>query len=215
MFSPSLQMNFYDPMANMELTLYNGSMLALFFLISLGLASLVICTSPGFGYSNIGLNYLQSEMGMFVSTCLVAMSLSLPGLVVLYTQGPDSKTEFMLPVTAFQWYWVMGWENHETELMMENLSNLSSGSPYLLETTDSGVVPMGASTTFYITSSDVLHSFSLPASFVKCDAVPGRLNALLVKFPHPGVQYGQCSELCGVGHSYMPIKIEVVNTKDA
>ena len=102
MFSPSLQIDFYDPVSNIEIPLYNGSILALFILISSRLISLVLCTGPGFRYSNIRLNFLQSEMRMFVSTCSVAISLSLPGLVVLYTQRPDSKTEFILPVTAFQ-----------------------------------------------------------------------------------------------------------------
>ena len=95
------------------------------------------------------------------------------------------------------------------------MTNFKSRYSYLLETIDNRVVFKSISTTFYITSNDVLHSFSLPASFVKCDAVPKLLNALLVKFPHPRVQYKQCFELCTVRLSYIPIKIEVVNTKDS
>ena len=68
---------------------------------------------------------------------------------------------------------------------------------------------------FFITSNDVLHAFSIPAAFVKCDAVPRRLNAISLNFPHPRVFYRQCSELCRVRHSYIPIKLEVVIPNNA
>jgi len=94
---------------------------------------------------------------------------------------------------------------------MTQLENVKGKrNPYLLETSDCRVVPMGISTTFYVTSNDVLHAFSLPRTFSKCDAVPRRLNAISISFPRPRIFYRQCSELCRVGHSYIPIKVEAV-----
>merc|ERR1719376_937014 len=102
-------------------------------------------------------------------------------------------------------------EASQTELYKSRLESVQGTiNPFLLETSDCRVVPIRINTTFYITSNDVLHAFSLPTTFSKCDAVPWRLNAISVNFSHPRVYYRQCSELCGVGHSYMPIKVEAV-----
>nr|BCM73293.1 cytochrome c oxidase subunit II [Ihlea magalhanica] len=211
MYGPTYMYDFQDPLGGMEMPLYNGFILSLFVLICGGLFMPIACSNPFMKESAVDLDDFMSEMGIFISTSLVVISLCIPGLMILYTQNPDKGSNYVFPVTAYQWYWSLGWSGNEIEMNL-NRSMSSYGATYLLETGDCGVIPLGMTTTFYITSNDVLHAFSLPSVFMKCDAVPGRLNTMMSDFVHPGVMYGQCSELCGVGHSYMPIKLEVLNS---
>nr|BCM73323.1 cytochrome c oxidase subunit II [Thetys vagina] len=216
MYHPSTQSNFYDPMSFTEMYLYNGVIMAFFFLISFGTVMFFAsCVASFFGFCNLQVSGIESEMGMFIASAGVAFSLSVPGMLALYVFHPDVQTGLIYPITAFQWYWTIGWSDFESDLTLSGVDSGPSGIPYLLDTVDGGVVPVNTDCSFCITSNDVLHAFSLPSVFLKCDAVPGRLNLLHVNFMHPGLQYGQCSELCGVGHSYMPLKLEVVELVSA
>jgi len=211
MFSPSLQIDFYDPVSNLEIPLYNGFILSLFFLICRRLVTMLVCSDPIRRESIVDIQLIFAERRVFASTCFTVVALCCPRLVILYTQNPDSQVGFNLPVTAYQWYWTIRWEGNETELYITQLENVKGKrNPYLLETSDCRVVPIRINTTFYVTSNDVLHAFSLPRTFSKCDAVPRRLNAISISFPRPRIFYRQCSELCRVGHSYIPIKVEAV-----
>ena len=215
MFTPSFQVIFNDPVANLEIPVYNRYILSLFVIILRRLFSFLACSNPTIRESIIDIQLLFAERGIFLATCILVIALCIPRLVVLYTQRPDTSIRYNLPVTAFQWYWNIRWERKETELYMEQSENLKKRLPYLLETSDCRVIPYGLNTTFFVTSNDVLHAFSLPNAFVKCDAVPRRLNALTVRINHPRVFFRQCSELCRVRHSYIPIKLEVINIRSA
>lgn len=89
--------------------------------------------------------------------------------------------------------------------------DLEEGNFRLLEVDHRVVLPMGVEVRFLVTSADVIHAWTIPALGVKVDAVPGRLNQLGFTVNRPGVFYGQCSEICGSNHSFMPISIEVVD----
>ena len=93
-------------------------------------------------------------------------------------------------------------------------SKITDRSKRLLEVDNRIVIPQGATVRFLITASDVIHSFTVPAFGFKVDAVPGRVNETYVKVEKLGVYYGQCSELCGVNHGFMPIAVEVVSKED-
>jgi cytochrome c oxidase subunit 2 len=86
----------------------------------------------------------------------------------------------------------------------------AQGKPALLATDEDVVVPAGATVRVLITATDVLHAWAIPSFGVKRDAIPGRLNETWFRADEPGMYYGQCSELCGVGHGFMPIAIRVV-----
>ena len=92
--------------------------------------------------------------------------------------------------------------------------DLKPGDLRLLEVDNRLVIPVDTVVKFLITGSDVIHSFSVPAFGMKMDAVPGRINETWVKLKELGVYYGQCSELCGVNHGFMPISVEVVSKED-
>lgn len=93
---------------------------------------------------------------------------------------------------------------------MKNEDELEKGEPRLLATTEPVVVPVNTHIRFLVTSSDVIHSFAVPSLGIKIDAIPGRLNQGMVYIKVPGIYRGQCSEICGVNHGFMPIEIKAV-----
>jgi heme/copper-type cytochrome/quinol oxidase subunit 2 len=98
-------------------------------------------------------------------------------------------------------------------ILEDDLIKLSIGAMRLLEVDQRLVLPMGVPIRVLITSTDVLHSFAVPSLGIKMDACPGRLNSVFIVINRPGVYYGQCSEICGVNHGFMPIVIEGVESK--
>ena len=90
------------------------------------------------------------------------------------------------------------------------IKELTPGINRLLDTDNYLILPSNCFIRFLITSSDVLHSFAIPSLGIKCDAIPGRINAIGIEIYRTGLYYGQCSELCGVNHGFMPIAVEVV-----
>ena len=128
---------------------------------------------------------------------------------------PDSK--YTVKVTGHQWYWSYEYETPEGEvfafdsLLLSDEDAVAQGKPRLLAVDEPMMLPVGTPVRFVVTASDVLHAFAVPAFAIKTDAVPGRLNETWAEVLRPGTYYGQCSELCGTGHAYMPIMIEAVS----
>ncbi len=121
----------------------------------------------------------------------------------------------VVKVTGYQWYW--GYEYPDNGIG-EYVSNMltpeqakAKGEPVLLGADNRLVLPVGVPIKLIITGADVIHSFSVPAFWVKEDAVPGRLNERTFTIDKEGVYYGQCSELCGDRHGFMPIAVEAVS----
>jgi len=141
----------------------------------------------------------------------------LPSLSLLLLAGPSLSLLYLLDevglpslttkVQGHQWYWV--YESYDLKLWRTE-SYISPSSIRLLGTDTSLVLHSHLVLRFLITAADVLHSWALPAIGLKADAVPGRLNQLSTYLERPGIFYGQCSEICGSNHSFMPIKAEVL-----
>jgi cytochrome c oxidase subunit 2 len=115
-----------------------------------------------------------------------------------------------------QWYWSYEYSDYQTETLefdsyMVPTSDLNKGDFRLLEVDNRLVVPINTHVRVLVTGADVLHAFAVPALAVKMDAVPGRLNQTGFFVKRPGIFYGQCSEICGANHSFMPIVIEAVS----
>lgn len=105
-------------------------------------------------------------------------------------------------------------DNIEFDSYLITDENLKPGQKRLLDVDNRIVIPENTTVKFLITAGDVIHSFAVPALGIKTDAVPGRLNETWTKVTKKGVYYGQCSELCGVNHGFMPIAIEVVSKEE-
>ncbi|MEZ5751542.1 MAG: cytochrome c oxidase subunit II [Paracoccaceae bacterium] len=130
------------------------------------------------------------------------------------------EADVTIKVTGYQWYWGYEYVDHEVEfasymLQRDELADFGyEPRHYLLATDTQVVVPVGRNVVMQVTGADVIHSWALPAFGVKQDAVPGRLAQLWFNVDEPGIYFGQCSELCGTNHAYMPIVIRAVPEAD-
>ena len=145
---------------------------------------------------------------------LILVVIAVPSIKLLANQYSPPKADLTVKVIGNQWYWNYQYPDHgDFEITSNILSDADAkarGEPRLLGVDERMVVPAGATVKLIITSNDVIHAFGVPAFWVKLDAVPGRLNETWFKVDKPGIYYGQCYELCGARHAYMPIAVEVV-----
>ena len=155
------------------------------------------------------------EVVWTVVPVLILLAIAVPSIGLLADQyRPAPKDALTVKVTGYQWYW--GYEYPDAGIP-EFVSNMltedqakANGEPYLLAPDNRLVLPVGRPIKLIITGADVIHSFAVPSLWVKMDAVPGRLNEKSFTIDKPGVYYGQCSELCGARHGFMPIAIEAL-----
>ncbi len=146
---------------------------------------------------------------------LILVWIAVPSFRLLANQYSPPKADITIKATGHQWYWEFEYPDQGgfsfDSIMLTDAEAAKRGSPRLLDTDNRVVVPQGAVVKVLTTSTDVIHSFALPSFWVKMDAVPGRINETWFKVDRPGVYFGQCSELCGTKHAFMPIAIEVVS----
>nr|AEW43214.1 cytochrome oxidase subunit II [Postandrilus palmensis]AEW43215.1 cytochrome oxidase subunit II [Postandrilus palmensis] len=146
---------------------------------------------------------------------LILLVLALPSLRILYVTDEVSQPSITVKTIGHQWYWSYEYTdflNVEMDSYMTPTDDLIPGDYRLLEVDNRMVVPMKLEIRMLITAADVIHSWTVPALGVKVDAVPGRLNQIGFTTMQPGIFYGQCSEICGANHSFMPIVVEAINT---
>ena len=153
---------------------------------------------------------------------LVLVAIAIPSIRLLAAQYSPPPADLTIKVVGHQWYWSYQYpDNGGVELvsnMLKERKDVKPGEryrtdhdgPIMLAADERMVIPVNKVVKFLITSEDVIHSFAMPAFWIKMDANPGRVNETWVKVTRPGVYFGQCSELCGARHGYMPIVIEVL-----
>jgi cytochrome c oxidase subunit 2 len=145
---------------------------------------------------------------------LILVAIAVPSIRLLAHQYAPPKADITVKATGNQWYWTYTYPDHGGfEIISNGLKDEDAkarGEPRLLAVDERMVVPQGATVKVIITATDVIHSWGVPAFWVKLDAVPGRLNETWFNTDKPGVYYGQCFELCGARHAYMPIAVEVL-----
>nr|YP_010610606.1 cytochrome c oxidase subunit II [Thereuopoda clunifera]WAP91270.1 cytochrome c oxidase subunit II [Thereuopoda clunifera] len=142
--------------------------------------------------------------------------IALPSLRLLYLLDEINLPTLTLKTIGHQWYWsyeYSDFKNVEFDSYMIPQNEMTSNSFRLLDVDNRTIIPMNTQIRVLITAADVLHSWTVPSLGVKVDAVPGRLNQTSFLSNFPGIFFGQCSEICGANHSFMPIAIESVNIK--
>ncbi len=146
---------------------------------------------------------------------LILVVIAVPSFRLLANQYDPPKPDLTIKATGHQWYWEYEYPDYGAftfdAIMLNEQESAEKGVPRLLDTDNRIVVPAGAVVKVLTTSADVIHSWAMPSFWVKMDAVPGRINETWFKVDRPGVYYGQCSELCGTKHGFMPIAVEVVD----
>jgi len=151
------------------------------------------------------------EFAWTVLPIVIVGAIAVPSLAVLRYEADVPSPELTVKVTGFQWFWRYEYPDHERvafDSLMLPAEELEPGQPRLLEVDSRVVVPTGQVIEFLITSGDVVHSFFIPTLGVQMYAIPGRLNRTWVRIDRPGVYYGQCNQICGLDHAFMPIAIE-------
>lgn len=150
-----------------------------------------------------------------VVPALMLAFIAVPSFRLLADQYDPPKADLTIKATGHQWYWEYEYPDQGgfsfDAVMLTDAEAATRGSPKLLDTDNRVVVPVGATVKILTTASDVMHSFAMPSFWVKMDAVPGRINETWFKVEREGVYFGQCSELCGTKHAFMPIAVEVVS----
>jgi cytochrome c oxidase subunit 2 len=147
---------------------------------------------------------------------LILVGIAIPSIGLLAAQyKPVGKNAVTIKATGNQWFWSYTYPDHgDFEIVSNMLTDeqaKAKGEPRLLGVDNRIVVPVGVPIRVLTTSNDVIHAFAVPALWTKMDAVPGRINETSFTIEKPGVYYGQCSELCGARHGFMPIAVEAVS----
>ncbi|MAM34335.1 MAG: cytochrome c oxidase subunit II [Micavibrio sp.] len=146
---------------------------------------------------------------------IILIIIAIPSFKLLYYQDRAVDPEMTLKVTGYQWYWGYEYPDYEGVSFLANMIpdediDEAKFQNRTLSTDNVVVLPTDTTILVQVTAADVLHSFAMPAFGIKTDAVPGRLNQTWINITKPGTYYGQCSELCGQNHAFMPIEIKAV-----
>ena len=158
------------------------------------------------------------EFAWTVAPALLLVIIAVPSFRLLAAQLIIPAPDLTLKVTASQWHWNYGYPKSEGGFAFDSLyvedKDLKPGQPRVITADNPLVVPVGKVIEVDVTSQDVIHSFSVPSFGIKIDAIPGRLNKTWFKAEHEGLFYGQCSNICGIDHAFMPINVRVVSQPD-
>lgn len=150
-----------------------------------------------------------------ITPALILLIIALPSFALLYSIDEIIDPVLTVKVIGHQWYWSYEYTDNMKNINFDSYmiptSDLEKGQLRLLEVDNRLVLPVNTHIRLIITSSDVLHSWAVPSLGIKLDACPGRLNQTTLYVKREGVFYGQCSEICGINHGFMPIVVEVVN----
>ena len=142
--------------------------------------------------------------------------MAVPSFKILYKQDAIPKADITVKAIGYQWDW--GYEYPDENIFFDSYmietKDLKENEPRLLAVDNELVVPVNKVVKVMITANDVLHAWALPSFGVKRDAVPGRINETWFKAEKVGTYYGQCSELCGIKHAFMPIEVRVVTEEE-
>lgn len=158
-----------------------------------------------------------------IGPVIILLFLAVPSFQLLTKQlAPTEEPELTVKATGYQWYWGYEYQVGDNpvsfdSLLLQDKDRAAAGKedravyPRLLTVDNEAVVPVGKHVRLLVTGADVIHAFAMPSFGIKIDAVPGRMNETWFKADREGLFYGQCSELCGKDHAYMPIAIRVVS----
>nr|UNO54328.1 cytochrome c oxidase subunit 2 [Hyalomma asiaticum] len=155
----------------------------------------------------------EIEIVWTIIPAITLIFIAIPSLYLLYLTDETFSSQISIKILGHQWYWSYEYSdfNKEFDAFMIPEMDLIANSFRLLETDNKLVIPTNTNIKYLITSMDVIHSWTIPSLGMKMDAVPGRLNQCFSFSKRPGTFFGQCSEICGANHSFMPIMLEITN----
>nr|YP_008758462.2 cytochrome c oxidase subunit II [Hexanchus griseus]AHH30353.1 cytochrome c oxidase subunit II [Hexanchus griseus]WNH19569.1 cytochrome c oxidase subunit II [Hexanchus griseus] len=209
------QMGFQDAASPVmeELLHFHDHTLMIVFLISALVLYIILAMVSTKLTNKYILDSQEIEIVWTILPAIILILIALPSLRILYLMDEINDPHLTIKAMGHQWYWSYEYTDYE-DLMFDSYmiqtQDLTPGQFRLLETDHRMIVPMESPIRVLVSAEDVLHSWTVPALGVKMDAVPGRLNQIAFIISRPGIYYGQCSEICGANHSFMPIVVEAV-----
>nr|ATL15914.1 cytochrome c oxidase subunit II [Johnius distinctus] len=211
----SAQLGFQDASSPLmeELLHFHDHALMIVFLISVLVLYIITCMITTELSDKLVLDSQEIEIIWTVLPAITLILIALPSLRILYLMDEINDPHLTIKAMGHQWYWSYEYTDYEDlgfDSYMIPTQDLTPGQFRLLEADHRMVVPVESPIRVLISAEDVLHSWAVPTLGIKMDAVPGRLNQTAFITAHPGVFYGQCSEICGANHSFMPIVVEAV-----
>jgi cytochrome c oxidase subunit II len=216
------QMDMQVPVTNIGRQVYdfhywvNGLMIAItLFVLALIIAIIVKFNHKANPTPSRTTHHTLLEVAWTIVPVLILVAIAIPSFRVLRTQLVIPETDMTIKVTGHQWYWSIEYPGEQAGFTFDaNLAetkDLKPGEPYLLAVDNEALVPVGKNIRVQVTAADVMHNFAVPSLGQRLDAIPGRLNETWFRAEREGVYYGQCSELCGTRHAFMPVAIRVVS----
>nr|YP_009268220.1 cytochrome c oxidase subunit II [Oreolalax lichuanensis]ANN35996.1 cytochrome c oxidase subunit II [Oreolalax lichuanensis] len=209
----SVQLGFQDaasPIMEELLHFHDHALIAVFLISILVLYILSSLMISKLTNTNL-IDAQEIEMVWTVMPAIILIAIALPSLRILYLMDEISYPLITVKAIGHQWYWSYEYGDLEGlyfDSYMTPTTELQPGQLRLLEVDNRMVTPTCAPIRMLVTAEDVLHSWAVPSLGVKTDAIPGRLNQTSFIASWPGIFYGQCSEICGANHSFMPIVVE-------
>lgn len=204
-----------DPVME-EIVFFHDQIMFLLIVIVIAVLWLLVEALNGKYYDRDLTDGTLLEIVWTIIPAVILVFIASPSLKLLYLMDEVVSPALTIKAIGHQWYWSYEYSDYQEETLefdsyMVPTSDLNSGDFRLLEVDNRLVVPINTHVRILVTGADVLHSFAVPALGLKTDAVPGRLNQTGIFIKRPGTFYGQCSEICGANHSFMPIVIEAVS----
>nr|YP_010947476.1 cytochrome c oxidase subunit II [Parupeneus biaculeatus]WGO62589.1 cytochrome c oxidase subunit II [Parupeneus biaculeatus]WNH38509.1 cytochrome c oxidase subunit II [Parupeneus porphyreus] len=196
-----------------ELLHFHDHALMIVFLISTFVLYIIVAMVTTKLTNKFLLDSQEIEIIWTVLPAVILIMIALPSLRILYLMDEINDPHLTIKAVGHQWYWSYEYTDYEDlafDAYMIPTGDLEPGQFRLLEADHRMVIPVESPIRVLISAEDVLHSWAVPSLGVKMDAVPGRLNQTAFIASRPGIFYGQCSEICGANHSFMPIVVEAV-----
>nr|YP_003457216.1 cytochrome c oxidase subunit II [Cryptopsaras couesii]BAI77264.1 cytochrome c oxidase subunit II [Cryptopsaras couesii] len=211
----SSQLGFQDAASPLmeELLHFHDHALMITILISSLVLYIIITTVSTKLTNKYILDSQEIEIIWTILPAMILILIALPSLRILYLMDEINDPHLTIKAVGHQWYWSYEYTDYEDlvfDSYMTPTQDLAPGQFRLLDTDHRMVTPLNSPIRVLVSAEDVLHSWAVPSLGVKMDAVPGRLNQTAFISSRPGVFYGQCSEICGANHSFMPIVVESV-----
>nr|YP_009184364.1 cytochrome c oxidase subunit II [Dasypus hybridus]ALO62413.1 cytochrome c oxidase subunit II [Dasypus hybridus] len=213
-----MQLGFQDatsPIMEELLHFHDHTLMIVFLISSLVLYIITLMLTTKLTHTST-MDAQEVETVWTILPAVILILIALPSLRILYMMDEINNPLLTIKAMGHQWYWSYEYTDYEElnfDSYMIPTSDLKPGELRLLEVDNRLVLPMELSIRMLISSEDVLHSWAVPSLGLKTDAIPGRLNQATLMATRPGLYYGQCSEICGSNHSFMPIVLELVPLK--
>nr|YP_010736899.1 cytochrome c oxidase subunit II [Pediopsoides anchorides]WEP24773.1 cytochrome c oxidase subunit II [Pediopsoides anchorides] len=210
--------SFQDPVTPImeQLIMFNDHAMMIIIMITMMVMYMILSIMTS---KFLNKNMLESQMIELVWTITPAFMLiliALPSLKILYLIEEINNPLISIKAIGHQWYWSYEYSDFkkiEFDSYMKPIQELKENEMRLLETDNHMITPFNMMIRLMISSTDVIHSWTIPSMGLKIDATPGRINQGNMMINRPGVYYGQCSEICGSNHSFMPITLESISMK--